>query len=97
MHIEELKSPQLDQWVARAVGERRMGHRFRPSFDWGVASALIEQEGVRIMRSPGGAPWYGKIGALTVEGPTPLMAAMRVIVARRFGMELSESAQVRLA
>jgi len=65
------------------------------STDWSQGGPLIEEYGIQIM--PSGSNWqavspdassqfHGKLS----EGPTPLIAAMRCLVASKFGEEVND-------
>lgn len=68
--------------------------RWRPSIKWVQAGPIIERERISL----GDASWddtvnwaatiYEGFDELTVEGPTPLIAAMRCYVASRLGDEV---------
>lgn len=62
-----------------------------PSTDWSVGGPIIERERISIDARPSGK--YDAI-ALTdgkwLEGPTPLIAAMRCFVASKFGEEVED-------
>ena len=64
---------------------------YNPSTNWAQGGVLIEQEKIRcIPYSVEGAGWYACKDALNFKeaGPTPLIAAMRCLVASRLGDEV---------
>jgi hypothetical protein len=71
-----------------------------PHRDWAQGGPIIEREGIGFFRAPsvdnpeyGDEPWVASDAAdtCTQRGATPLIAAMRVHVATRFGDELPET------
>lgn len=67
---------------------------FEPSSNWTHGGPIIEREGISPMRweipSDDGTVWSARNLHATVHmsGPTPLIAAMRVYVASKFGDEI---------
>lgn len=60
---------------------------WHPSTDWAQGGPIIDQE--RIATFPIESAWRGtKIGEVSIDGPTPLIAAMRCFVASRLGNEV---------
>ena len=57
------------------------------STDWSQGGPIIEREGIRLHRGVTGQWWAGPETDphRPVDGPTPLIAAMRCYVASRFG------------
>lgn len=80
-------------------GTRAIDARFQPSSDWSHGGPIIERE--HIMLAPGGdaGEWGAHIWLPPfrtwhfVEGPTPLIAAMRAYVALKFGEEVPDKAK----
>lgn len=73
------------------------GHCWRsPSTDWAVAGPLIEREGIGVMKweipNDAGMNWTARNlhADAHVDGPTPLIAAMRLFVQLWFGNEVSD-------
>lgn len=78
------------------------GAEFHPSTDWSQAGPLIEREKIELFyygnMGIDGNPWEAQIGVDThyidqtvgdaMNGPTPLVAAMRCLVASRLGDEV---------
>lgn len=88
--------------AARATGSTAgwLSHKF--SQDWSLAGPIIERE--QILVAPNGAPgsgWHARTksggGFLSEElqGPTPLIAAMRAYVALKFGAEVLDAKDIR--
>lgn len=98
MKTSELTGPALDWAVAKceypeqpintALGFPYLvfGH-FKPSTDWSQGGPIIEREGIRLHRGVTGQWWAGPEAdpRRPVDGPTPLIAAMRCCVASRLG------------
>lgn len=66
---------------------------YRPTVDWSQGWSIIEREGLDIMCLAGGddgwqADKYLHTEKVTGFGPTPLIAAMRCLVASRLGDEV---------
>ena len=69
---------------------------FRPSTAWSQGGPLIERERIQVFPHNGASEWCGVIhvprdgytGILTQDGPTPLIAAMRAFVTKKFGDEV---------
>lgn len=61
---------------------------WRPSTSWTQGGPIIERERIDIYADSAelGSGWYAEPGA--VEGPTPLIAAMRAYVAVKLGYEV---------
>ena len=64
-----------------------------PSTDWSQGGPIIEREGICLYFNPEDADafkWHAedRNHALYLEGPTPLIAAMRCFVASRLGDEV---------
>lgn len=60
--------------------------------EWGDAGPIIEREKIRLDCAWSDSPWVGacKIDGVTawIQGPTPLIAAMRAYVASKLGPEV---------
>jgi hypothetical protein len=97
----ELQGPALDWAVAKCeklvnedgldVGFIRDG-AFIPSIDWLQGGPIIELEGINL-RALSGALWEAETwsaegGQYLLDGPTPLVAAMRCYVASVLGDEV---------
>jgi hypothetical protein len=67
-------------------------YMYVPSANWVQAGPIIEREKIRLDCAWNPGPWEGscKIDGVTawVEGPTPLIAAMRCYVASKLGDEI---------
>jgi len=63
---------------------------FCPSTDWSQGGPIIEREGIRLHRSHTGEWWAGSEAdpQRPVNGPTPLIAAMRCFVATHLGNDV---------
>ena len=65
-----------------------------PSQDWSIGGPLIEERRIGLSRF--GGKWQGVMGNVvnfralvwSVDGPTPLVAAMRALVASKLGDEI---------
>ena len=100
--VATLEGELLDAAVAEAVGfETRNGVKhwpgpipFRPSVDWITGGPIIERERIRLnVFADGVGAWEGfhpcdGVRGVAMEGPTPLIAAMRAYVASKFGSEV---------
>ena len=72
--------------------------RYTPSADWAKGGPIIEREGISVQQFDGSSPahkrWNAYIGSPPVRaieeinGPTPLIAAMRCFVAMKLGDEV---------
>lgn len=67
------------------ISLHHFGNIFTPSTDWAQAGPIIEQ--ARISVGPGTGVWFASIGGRgdDMEGPTPLIAAMRAFVSCKGG------------
>lgn len=65
------------------LGHPSRGDFFSPSTDWIAGGLIIERE--RILVAPRQQVWRALAGTWDVDGPTPLIAAMRAYVASKFG------------
>jgi len=92
----ELIGPALDWAVSQCYGvawgqgdldAREYGPGFRPSTEWDHGGPIIHRE-LRTLEG-GGDDWFARsrLGFISY-GPTPLIAAMRCLVATRFGTEV---------
>ena len=98
--ISEATGPVLD-WMAAAANCNRLGGVARAapaapySTDWSQGGPIIEREGINLMFSHPDSS-YAQHGVMCIahrngkylEGPTPLIAAMRCFVASRLGDEV---------
>lgn len=90
MKTSDLAGSALDAWTAKALA-KPVGPAYSTS--WGEGGPLIEKERIYIAPMPGkGWVWCavvvndGSRGSWQ-EGRTPLIAAMRALVASRYGSE----------
>ena len=96
-------APQAGWWVWDGEGQTQIiGHRkmrrgdedgYSPSTNWSQGGPIIEREGICLYFNPEDADafeWHAedRNHALYLEGPTPLIAAMRCLVASRLGNEV---------
>ena len=67
-------------------GETRI--EYTPSTNWAQGGPIIEREGIATLPCPRG--WAARVGfgGEYIEGPTPLIAAMRCFVASKLGDEV---------
>lgn len=69
-------------------------HRYTPSTDWWQGGPLIEGEKIHLQTDGDNIYWWAKHPAYRpkkrawVEGPTPLVAAMRCFVSSKLGDEV---------
>lgn len=79
-----MNTAELDRKVAAALGLGAANY----STDWSVGGPIIEQELIHLsgVQRTTGCEWYAysRLGERTAKGvgPTPLIAAMRCVVAR---------------
>jgi hypothetical protein len=98
MNTSELTGAALDWAVAQIESGagpdkaekqwRYFGRVFHPSTDWAQGGPIIEREAMCISRTnkTNEVPWAAYIdGHYWVDGPTPLVAAMRCYVASKLG------------
>ena len=100
MRTSELQGAALDWAVAKCEGkcegdfawyyDRR--NTFKYSTDWAQGGPIIEREGINL-RALSGALWEAETwsaegGQYLLDGPTPLIAAMRCYVASQLGDEV---------
>ena len=94
----ELTGAALDWAVARCEGIeltnysgnliiRYDGDGWQPSTDWAQGGPIIEREGITLRRYTDSL-WDASVGQHEVDGPTPLIAAMRCYVASKLGDEV---------
>lgn len=99
MKTSELTGAALDWAVAKAEGivweqgdldAGEYGPGFAPATNWAQGGPIIEREGINIGCHLDGAEWVARNywGECESIGPTPLIAAMRCLVASRFGDEV---------
>ena len=90
-----MPSPGISEGVCR-IG----GSPYRPSASWADGGPLIEAEAISVFRYPNLDSWhacvefdFGREEGLKAkhyyQGPTPLIAAMRCLVASKLGNEVS--------
>ena len=102
MKVSELIGPALDWAVAKCAGRalhrsksgRWMTANYEPSADWAQGGPIIEREVISLIH-PKYDCWtahcYDKTvddESYTLDGPTPLIAAMRCYVASKLGDEI---------
>ena len=85
MKTSELTGAALDWAVGMATGEYKPVPVPNYSTNWAQGGPIIEREGIAILQCPRG--WAARIGfgGEYIEGPTPLIAAMRCYVASKLG------------
>lgn len=91
MKVSELSGHDLDKWVSKAEGCRRI-HPF--SSKWMLAGPIIERERITLSAVIGGQ-WAAykdpqASNSFDQYGSTPLEAAMRCYVASKFGDEVPD-------
>lgn len=97
--VDELEGQMLDYWVAKAEGmcpmewpfeEFQKRIWFHPTTDWARAGKIIEREKISVMWDEAMERWHAyKAGPTFPEdsiehGPSPLIAAMRCFVSKKF-------------
>lgn len=93
MKVSELHGSTLDAWVAKAIS-KPAGPAYCTS--WEEAGPLIERHHIHVAPMPGkGYVWCATTVNDTdrgtwAEGRTPLVAAMRALVAARYGPEVPD-------
>jgi len=67
---------------------------YEPSLYWAQGGSIIEREGIAILKCPRG--WAARIGfgGEYIEGPTPLIAAMRCYVSSKLGDDVELPAEL---
>lgn len=55
------------------------------STDWSQGGPIIEREGIEVSPEIECIRWYGSVNGFFLDGPTPLIAAMRCYVASKLG------------
>ncbi len=92
----ELSGAQLDWAVAKAIGEYKPVAVPEYSTDWAQGGPIIERENLSLLMCrwdevDGALPvWQATSysGREVIDGPTPLIAAMRCYVASKLGEEV---------
>lgn len=100
MKTSELIGPALDwavvkasgqnaeYWLEKYASEDRRCMCESPSTDWSQGGTIIERERIEL-KDDGGTDWLASHNNESVEfGPTPLIAAMRCLVASKLGDEV---------
>jgi hypothetical protein len=83
------------RWMTANYGEFNHRHGtpwFEPTISWEQGGPIIEREGINL-RALSGALWEAEAwsagsGQYLLDGPTPLIAAMRAYVASKLGDEV---------
>ena len=100
MKVSDLLGAELDRCVAKAQGKPQ-AQDFSPSSDWAQAGPIIDREGIHMAPMPAkGSTWcaiaigrpqdrhnFGR--GVWMEGPSPLVAAMRAYVVAKLGPEVA--------
>ncbi|ABM33283.1 DUF2591 family protein [Paracidovorax citrulli] len=93
MRVSDLSGSLLDHWVAKAINSAP-GPRYSSS--WGDGGPLIDKHFIHVAPMPGkGRTWCAIVVSDSVrgtwrEGPDPLVAGMRALVASKFGAEVPD-------
>jgi len=90
----ELNHGEVVTW--KTIGYHKYRLVWRPSTDWAQAGPIIEREGISIDQRDNGslvlacidAPMEHEENEIWVNGPTPLIAAMRCYVSSKLGDEI---------
>lgn len=96
MKVSELEGANLDYWVCKAYGRPYSASgspigppTYSPSTDWSQGGPIIEREKMDIGLHENGKDWVAVRERWKWNvGPTPLIAAMRCLVASKFGEEV---------
>jgi hypothetical protein len=84
--VSELKGKALDRMVDKALGKDSEPYCPAYSSDWAFAGPVIERERIAIHWSTLATPQWMATGRNYIQtGETALVAAMRCVVAERFG------------
>jgi len=105
MKTNELTGAALDWAVARCEGgvgkNQLIGAWYAPSTDWSQGGEIIEREIITLIH-PRWDGWTAhkyddriEDESYTVDGPTPLIAAMRCYVASKLGDEVEIPAELK--
>ncbi len=102
MKVSELEGPMLDFWVVMALGEKakftrdrahaiRRGAMYAPSVRWSHGGPLLDRFRIGVMQRGGewGA-WLPEDMEPSGTGPSALIAAMRALVASKYGVTIGE-------
>ena len=96
MKTSELSGAQLDWAVGRCRGLTLELHGVVPySTDWSHGGPIIEQEGISVLMEDDTWKASNSWGHIPLEGPTPLVAAMRCYVASKLGDEIDLPVEIR--
>lgn len=106
MKVSELEGAKLDYWVGRAEGVLDVdcaallvdSKPYFPSTKWAQGGPIIEREEIAIapLKQINGEDGWAATGLqmqdrdFSIWGPTPLIAAMRCLVASKFGDEVPD-------
>jgi hypothetical protein len=98
MKTNELTGATLDWAVAKCEGRTWLDAKnflayweedgeMHYSTDWAQGGPIIERKKIGVWTSGGGLTWHGKsfVLGIVIDGPTPLIAAMRCYVASELG------------
>ena len=100
MKTSELTGAALDWAVATANGDHPQwdaewevfyqanGDDMDYSTNWAQGGPIIEREGIAVSPEIDCIRWYGSVNRNFLDGPTPLIAAMRCYVASKLGDEV---------
>lgn len=81
--VAKCEQPGYEDW--RLI--RWIEQEFSPSANWAQGGPIIEREEICVL-APVRNLWRGRKNGHTEYGPTPLIAAMRAIVASQLGDEV---------
>lgn len=71
-----------------------VGHSYEPHMNWGQGGPLMEKYAVTLYPYLDGLGWYAHAcngRGTRMEGPTPLLATMRSIIATKYGKDVSDT------
>lgn len=71
-----------------------LGYAYEPQTNWGQGGPLLEKYAVTLYPYLDGLGWYAHAcngRGTRMEGPSPLLAAMRSIVATKYGKDVSDT------
>jgi len=75
-------------WLHDATVQEVEDEHFKPSTDWAQGGPIIEREKIETRYIEPLKEWHADTDCNCESGPTPLIAAMRCLVASRLGDEV---------
>lgn len=76
-----------NSWLFGVTVEEIKDGSYHPSSDWSQAGPIIEREKIDTWYDRQAKCWHASVGPVVrgIDGPTPLIAAMRCYVASKLG------------